>query len=403
MARQWSATPSTAVRICSIPLKGLLEIASLFFIYLSILKNDMRIRKILLGLLFVLNSILSFGQCDVDLHFMNISHVDCYGDATGSIEGIILINTDASIWWEGPNSYSSNSLDISGISSGEYSLIIMNNLVPQDTSTTLICTDTVRVFVEQTIKLTASIKRYNMCHEGDSVDFITTIWGGTPPYNTLWSNGDTSRNANNLPPTSLVPHTLTITDTNFCVVDTSIFVDEVSEMNPFMSSVGVICKDDNSGEARVFAQEGTPPYSFNWGFGIEPMIHDSFSEITGLFPGFYAVEITDDMGCIIYDSIEVKSNPNICLTIYKAFSPNDDNTHEFWEIENIHLYPTALVTVYDRNGTQVFRRRNYVNAEEYGFGGKDKNGQPLPSGNYYYVIDLEMEDEIFKGTVTIVR
>ena len=43
------------------------------------------------------------------------------------------------------------------------------------------------------------------------------------------------------------------------------------------------------------------------------------------------------------------------------------------------------------------------NSEEDAFGGKDKNGQPLPSATYYYVIDLENGDDVFKGTVTIVR
>ena len=58
-----------------------------------------------------------------------------------------------------------------------------------------------------------------MCDEDDSVDVNTSIWGGTPPYVTLWSTGDTSRNTINLPPNPLLPYTLTITDANFCVVD----------------------------------------------------------------------------------------------------------------------------------------------------------------------------------------
>ena len=148
----------------------------------------------------------------------------------------------------------------------------------------------------------------------------------------------------NLPPTGSVPHVLTVTDINSCIDTIQLWVDEVYEMNPFMSSVGTICKDDNSGEARVFVQEGTPPFIFNWRIAGEfsyqqndVFVIDSFSSIHGLIPGIYLVEIIDDMNCIIRDSIEVKSNPDICLKIYKAFSPNDDDVHEFWEIENIHL------------------------------------------------------------------
>ena len=77
-------------------------------------------------------------------------------------------------------------------------------------------------------------------------------------------------------------------------------------MNSFMSSVGAICKDDNSGEARVFVQEGTPPFVFDWQIKGEILsqendilVIDSFSSISGLTPGLYSVEITDDMGCLI--------------------------------------------------------------------------------------------------------
>ena len=63
----------------------------------------------------------------------------------------------------------------------------------------------------------------------------------------------------------------------------------------------------------------------------------------------------------------------------------------------------ALVTVYDSNGRAVFRRRNYINTENIAFGGKDSNDQPLPSGTYYYVINLENGDDVFRGALTIVR
>ena len=62
-----------------------------------------------------------------------------------------------------------------------------------------------------------------------------------------------------------------------------------------------------------------------------------------------------------------------------------------------------MVLVYDRNGRQVYRRRNYEYAEGQAFGGKDQQGSVLPSGNYYYVIDLENGDHVFKGVLTIVR
>ena len=61
------------------------------------------------------------------------------------------------------------------------------------------------------------------------------------------------------------------------------------------------------------------------------------------------------------------------------------------------------MSVYNSEGSQVFRRRNYLNGEENAFSGKNKNGTYLPSGNYFYIIDLVNGDEVFKGTLAIIR
>jgi len=366
-----------------------------FFLYLPILNKSMQ--KIKNGLLI---AILLFGfsaqsQCDYTLD--NSEHIDCFGDSTGAIN-ITISDTSSSFGWTGPNGFTSGSLNLTNLKAGQYFLTIVDNLIPGNT-----CVDS--VLIEQTLQITASFELSSMCNEYDSIGVKTTIWGGTPPYRTLWlwSTGDTVQNIDNLAP-SILPYTLAITDTNNCFRNQSLMVDSVQEMNPFMSSVGVICKDDYSGSARVFVTEGTPPFQFQWSTDSSIIIeHDSFSVIESLAPGEYRVKITDDMGCITWDTIDVKSNPAICITVYKVFSPNDDHMHEFWEIENIHLYPEALVAVYDRTGKEVYRRRNYINAEDHAFSGKDQEGRALPSGTYYYIIDLENEDAVFKGALTIVR
>ena len=365
-----------------------------FFLYLSILNKSMQKIKngLLIAILFFSLSAHS-QQCDYTLD--NRKHIDCYGDNTGAINITTSPFSISSFWWTFPNGFiDSSSSNLSNLLAGQYLLTIVDNSIPADT-----CMDS--VLIEQTLQITASFELSSMCTEYDSTDVKTTIWGGTPPYTTLWGTGNTARNTDSLAPGS---YTLTITDTNNCFRDTFLIVDLVQEMNPFMSAVNVICKDDYSGSARVFVTEGSPPFQFQWSTDSTIMIeHDSFSVIESLVPAEYRVKITDDMGCVTWDKIDVKSNPAICITVYKVFSPNDDNIHDFWEIENIHLYPEALAEVYDRTGKQVYRRRNYINAEEHAFGGKDQEGRTLPSGTYYYIIDLENEDAVFKGALTIVR
>ena len=63
------------------------------------------------------------------------------------------------------------------------------------------------------------------------------------------------------------------------------------------------------------------------------------------------MDITDSMGCITRDSVNVLSNP-ACIKVYDAFSPNDDDVNEFWKIDNIDL-SSSYYLVYDRNGKQI--------------------------------------------------
>ena len=316
------------------------------------------------------------------------------------------------------NSYTANSLDINTLEAGTYTLTISLYSTPHDASTPLICQMPHDFIVYETSPIEALFSITDICSATDSADLSFIVIGGTPsnsgePYSyqltddfgAVVTTNDTALNLTG------GNYYLNITDENGCTsLPQDTFVPSVIQINPFMSSVGAICKDDNSGEARVFVNQGTgtPPYQFDWDFDsmeeetdFTPI--DSFSVIKGLFPGLYYVNITDAMGCVVRDSIEVKSNPNICISPYRAFSPNGDDTNEYWEIENIGLYPEAVVSIYDRNGSQIFRRRNYQNAELEAFNGENENGYPFPSGTYYFIIDLDNGDDVFKGTLTIVR
>ena len=354
---------------------------------------------ILFLLFFSVYSTELISQCSYNL--LNLTHVNCYGENTGEID-ISVTNNNSIWWWTFPDgTISTNSL-LSNLESGEYVLSIMEFFDPTDTTSPLICSLVDTISIEQTIDITANFTLKNMCAEDDSADVFTLVYGGTPPYSLLWTHsGETTLNIENVPPT-IVPYILSVTDANGCQRNQLLTIDPVQSLQSFMSVENVICKDDNSGEARVFIENGTPPFIFIWNTG-EQFLDNQSSKIENLYPGTYSVSVTDTMGCTISDSITIQDNPKTCITIYKVFTPNEDGIHDYWEIENIHLYPEALVEVYDRLGNMVFRRRNYINSESVAFNGISKNGMRLPSGTYYYILNLENSDDVFKGSLTIVR
>ena len=54
--------------------------------------------------------------------------------------------------------------------------------------------------IEEGIKISAEFNLKGRCNDQDSVDVITNLWG-TPPYTSVWSNGDVGPKCIlNLPP-----------------------------------------------------------------------------------------------------------------------------------------------------------------------------------------------------------
>jgi len=78
-------------------------------------------------------------------------------------------------------------------------------------------------------------------------------------------------------------------------------------------------------------------------------------------------------------------------------SPNGDNKNDFWKIENVDIYKDFALQIFDQFGHIIYEAPNNYNNE---FDGK-LNGNPLPTGNYYYV--FKNENITYKGNITIVN
>lgn len=79
-----------------------------------------------------------------------------------------------------------------------------------------------------------------------------------------------------------------------------------------------------------------------------------------------------------------------CLTIYNEFSPNGDGVNEFFKIDCISRYPNNVLQVYNRWGNIVYEQRSYNNDWDGTSNGRAtvQQGDLLPVGTYYYVLDL---------------
>lgn len=114
----------------------------------------------------------------------------------------------------------------------------------------------------------------------------------------------------------------------------------------------------------------------------------------------YEVRITDINGCMTTDAVEVSvaDNPLDGILPYDFISPNGDGFNDVLEFGNLNKYGANSLKVYNRWGDLVYQKLNYE-SDEQRFDGM-YNGQPLPAGNYFYVLAFRQGE--IKQTLTIV-
>lgn len=86
------------------------------------------------------------------------------------------------------------------------------------------------------------------------------------------------------------------------------------------------------------------------------------------------------------------------VTIPNAFTPNNDGINDTWNIKNLDQYPNNTVDIFNRYGQKIYSSINYGIPWDGTFKGKN-----LPSGTYYYVIDLKNGNKTLSGYVALIR
>ena len=90
------------------------------------------------------------------------------------------------------------------------------------------------------------------------------------------------------------------------------------------------------------------------------------------------------------------------LVIFSGFSPNGDGVNDLFRILGIEAYPGNKVLIFNRWGNEVYSRENYSNQPGEAFDGR-WDGNTLPDGTYFYVIDLGGTEGCRSGYLQIVR
>lgn len=118
---------------------------------------------------------------------------------------------------------------------------------------------------------------------------------------------------------------------------------------------------------------------------------------TPIFSTTYKVTATGLGNCIASDTIRVFALKQ--LSIPNAFSPNGDGINDRWEINFLNDYPLCKIEIFNRNGQLVYRSVGYNGPWD-----GTVNGNPVPVGTYYYIIELNNNGySKLSGSITILK
>ena len=119
--------------------------------------------------------------------------------------------------------------------------------------------------------------------------------------------------------------------------------------------------------------------------------------VYNLMFGKHVAYVRDENGC--------KASMPFTMAVPKPeipewFSPNGDGINDSWVIANLaDTYPNSTICIYDRSGKLLVKLKG---SDTEGWDGTYE-GKPMPSTDYWYVVDIEGIDKQYVGHFTLIR
>lgn len=207
----------------------------------------------------------------------SISDVSCNGGADGAVYvrvsgGVIPYSY---LWNTGVTTQ-----DITGLSAGSYTVTVTDGNS---------CTSTLNAAVSQPAVLSDSVQVADPTCGQSNGSATVFPYGGTSPYDHLWSTGQTTQSVTGL---SQGTFTVTITDANNCTRQRVINLVNIPGGTLSLDSISdVSCNGGSDGAVYVKVNGGNVPFSYIWSTGA------TTQDITGVPAGSYTVTVTDGNSC----------------------------------------------------------------------------------------------------------
>ena len=291
-----------------------------------------------------------------------IQSVSCFGNDDGAIEisvdgGTLPLNY---LW-----SNDATAEDIENLTAGTYKVTVT------DATGASVSSPNITIEQPQVISVALNFVQSLTCTDANNGAIEITVYGGTEPYEYIWSDGNTEEDPSNLP---MGEYQFTVTDANDCVWDSPTIT--VNEPNAIVlyESITNATPGESNGSIIVDLNGGLPPYNFLWDNGV---ISDNLENVEA---GTYCLTVTDAYDCAVTQCYEVgedaavSNDPIEGLTKLDVFpNPSTENAVLTFELEqaqevNISIVDMSGKEVWSHHAGMVRSREYYLNTKRYAAG-----------------------------------
>lgn len=232
--------------------------------------------------------------------------------------------------------------------------------------------------------------------DGGIFEIVPEISGDTDGISYVWSTGETT-------PTIIVDATGTYTldiTVGPCLVTDSV---EIFLSDPIVVEIGDDFKTCPNEPQVLTATSSDPDVTYQWYLngdlivGATDMVYEFTIELGTMGTQTYSV-IVNKGECTGEAEIDVLLYDVGNCVISQGISPNNDGFNDELDLEFLADRANGItkLQIFNRHGLIVFEAVNYVKE----WVGQDKNGNELPTGTYFYVIDLMEEDPVYGQQAT---
>ena len=227
------------------------------------------------------------------------------------------------------------------------------------------------------------------------------ITQGKGPFNFTWTDNEGKGVGNTASLNGMHAGTyhLTVTDSTACSATSVYNITDRTNLvtKPEISTVQICAPGDaiiavnhpQAGSYKLFnASEGGIPLAEN-NTGI---FLTTVNQSTSLYVSYRKGTCESDRTAVQVVITAEQLKPSNTIT------PNGDGINDVWLIHQIENYSHAHVRIFNRLGNQIFDSVGYSNPFDGSFNGKD-----LPTGTYYFMIDLMADCKSITGSISIVR